>query len=232
MAGVEWSIADATKSGQPAVITMSLGMPHVSQALNNVVAEAVANDIVVVVAAGNDNKDACTSSPASAPGALTVGATTLADARSPFSNTGACVDLFAPGSSITGASIEGDLAVETMSGTSMACPHVAGAAAQLRGLHPTLGAAATADLLVCYATQGAIAEDSNWGGSPNTFLYAGVGIESYHEAIANGTNGSLVMSDCKPRPAKLDVKESGKPVVEFAVLAVPYTGLAGPGLAA
>ena len=110
--------------------------------------------------------------------------------------------------------------------------HVAGAAAQLRGLHPTLGAAATADLLVCYATQGAIAEDSNWGGSPNTFLYAGVGIESYHEAIANGTNGSLVISDCKPRPAKLDVKESGKPEVEFAVLAVPYTGLAGPGLAA
>merc|ERR1711937_1103886 len=82
--------------------------------------------VLTAVAAGNDNGDACTKSPASEPAVITVGSTTSSDARSSFSNYGTCLDIFAPGSGITAAWIGSDTATNTISGTSMASPHVAG----------------------------------------------------------------------------------------------------------
>jgi len=107
---------------------MSLGGGK-SNSLNAAVANAVSAGITFAVAAGNSNADACNYSPASAGVAITVGSTTSSDSRSSFSNYGSCVDIFAPGSSITAAWIGSNTAIRTISGTSMASPHVAGIAA-------------------------------------------------------------------------------------------------------
>lgn len=96
-----------------------------------VAALAVDRNIPVVVAAGNDNTDACKGAPASEPMAYTVGSTTTSDSRSSFSNYGSCVDIFAPGSNIKSTWIGGTTSSRTISGTSMACPHVSGAFALL-----------------------------------------------------------------------------------------------------
>ena len=124
--GLEWSVNDIKTKGRCGVISMSLGGGR-NTALNDVVNAAVKDGINVIVAAGNSNQDACNFSPASAEMAITVGSTTSTDARSSFSNVGSCVDIFAPGSSINGAGISSNNAYRTLSGTSMACPHVSGA---------------------------------------------------------------------------------------------------------
>lgn len=130
IAGMDWVGANAVK---PAVANMSLG-GGASQATDDAVARLYANGIPVIVAAGNGNRagreqDACNYSPARAPQAYTVGATTSTDSKASYSNYGTCVNLFAPGSSITSAWFSGTSATNTISGTSMASPHVAGAAA-------------------------------------------------------------------------------------------------------
>ncbi|MEU9373069.1 S8 family peptidase [Streptomyces sp. NPDC048255] len=127
--GLEWLVKDAAKApGTPAVANMSIGGTR-SVALDTAVKRAVAAGITVTVAAGNDGKNACGGSPAAVPQALTVGATDAADRRAPFSNHGPCVDLSAPGVSVTSAWKGSATATARSSGTSMAAPHVAGAAA-------------------------------------------------------------------------------------------------------
>ncbi|MCX7553742.1 S8 family serine peptidase [Marinicella sp. S1101] len=123
--GVDWVAANHVK---PAVANMSLG-GGASSALDSAVNSAVSQGITMVVAAGNDNRNACNYSPARATNAMTVGSTTSSDARSSFSNYGTCLDIYAPGSSITSTWSTSNSATNTISGTSMAAPHVAGVAA-------------------------------------------------------------------------------------------------------
>merc|ERR1719482_1078024 len=108
---------------------MSLGGSGTQQAMRDAVDGAVNSGVVVVVAGGNSNSDACNFSPAFVPAAITVGSTTNSDTMSGFSNYGTCVDIFAPGSSIKSAGKASDTSQATMSGTSIACPHVAGVVA-------------------------------------------------------------------------------------------------------
>jgi aqualysin 1 len=127
VAGIDWAVGNHLVD-KPAVGNMSLG-GGASQATDDAVRRAISDGIVMCVAAGNSNLDASTSSPARTPEAITVGSTTSTDARSSFSNFGSVVDIFAPGSSITSAWFTSSTATNTISGTSMACPHVAGVAA-------------------------------------------------------------------------------------------------------
>lgn len=154
IAGINWMISHH-QAGEPAVANLSLGGGY-DAATNDAITRAVADGITVVVAAGNESTDACTKSPASAPAAVTVGATTNTDGKSYFSNTGACVDIFAPGSSIISAGISTSSASAVMSGTSMAAPHVAGVAAVILGNARALTPAEVASRLSTDATTGVI----------------------------------------------------------------------------
>ena len=118
--GIEHAVRDCAGS-KKCVINMSLGGGK-STSLNMAVANAVNAGVHVVVAAGNENTNACTKSPASEPKAITVGSIDDNDDRSSFSNTGTCVDIYAPGSSIKAAWIYSDTSTRTISGTSMASP--------------------------------------------------------------------------------------------------------------
>ncbi len=141
------------------VINMSLGGSGRSEVFKKAIDAAVGNGIAVVVAAGNSNSDACNYSPAFVPAAITVASTVREDIRSYFSNYGPCVDIFAPGSSIKAAWVGSDTDVRTISGTSMASPHVAGAAAIELGLEPGLKVSELSAVLQYFATKDSV-EDS------------------------------------------------------------------------
>lgn len=167
IAGVDWVTGHAAK---PAVVNMSIGGDY-NQAMNAAVAGSVASGISYSIAAGNSSIDACTFSPASEPTALTVGASYMTDVRASYSNIGPCVDLFAPGTRITSAWNTSDMAAVSLSGTSMASPHVAGAAAIYLETHPTVSPATVASHLLAAATKDRIPDPGM--GSPNLLLFIG-----------------------------------------------------------
>ncbi|WP_207717512.1 S8 family peptidase [Caenimonas soli] len=171
IAGMDWV---ANSPQRPAVANMSLG-GAVSASLDAAVAGAVAKGVTVVVAAGNSNADACTVSPAREPSAITVGAITTLDARASYSNWGSCVDIFAPGSGITSAWNTGATASNTIGGTSMASPHVAGVAALALASNPSATPAAVAALLVSSATPNRLVPTVMGPGSPNLLVYSMLG---------------------------------------------------------
>ena len=135
VSGLDWIAANHPK-GTPAVVNMSIGGGN-NSSLTAAVEKLNSMGILNVVAAGNDNNNACYYSPASAPSAITVGSSDSRDARSSFSNYGDCVDVFAPGSSITSARASDPSGSAQMSGTSMATPHVAGLAALYLAQNPS-----------------------------------------------------------------------------------------------
>jgi subtilisin family serine protease len=166
IAGVDWVTANHVK---PAVANMSLG-GGASAALDTAVNNSINAGVTYVVAAGNSNADACNYSPARVPAAITVGATTSGDGRSSFSNWGTCVDVFGPGSSITSAWNTSDTATNTISGTSMASPHVAGAAALYLSQFGDSAPATVAAGIVDSATADKVTDPGT--GSPNKLLYS------------------------------------------------------------
>ncbi|MHB1074308.1 MAG: S8 family peptidase [Gemmatimonadaceae bacterium] len=151
---------------KPAVANMSLGGGY-SSALNTAVNNLAAGGVFVAVAAGNENQDACNVSPASAAYTTTVAASTSTDARASYSNYGGCVDLYAPGSSITSTWLNGG--TNTISGTSMATPHVTGVAAMYKATYGDASYSTIRSWLTSNATTSVIA--GNVSGTPNRLLY-------------------------------------------------------------
>jgi len=167
IAGLDWIVSHHS-AGTPAVANMSLG-GGASAALDTAVQNVINDGVVMAVAAGNSNANACNYSPARAANAITVGATERTDVRASYSNFGTCLDIFAPGSGITSAWINSTTATNSISGTSMASPHVAGVAAVLLGTNPTSTPAEIAAKLRASATPSLVTSAGT--GSPNYLLY-------------------------------------------------------------
>jgi subtilisin family serine protease len=166
IAGVNWVTASHAAN---AVANMSLG-GAASTSLDTAVTNSINSGVVYSVSAGNNNKDACRYSPARVPAALTVGATASNDYRASYSNYGACLDVFAPGSSITSDWYSSDTAINTISGTSMASPHVAGVAALYLQAHPGSTPPVVSSAIVTNATTGVVINAGR--NSPNRLLYS------------------------------------------------------------
>lgn len=164
IAGLDWILKNGKK---PAVVNMSLG-GGASTSLDSAVENLFNNGYVMVVAAGNSNTDACSSSPARVSKAITVAATDNTDTRASYSNYGSCVDIFAPGSQINSSWIGNNTATKILNGTSMATPHVAGVVAEMLQSTPNATPQTISTNLVNQASSNVV---KNPSGSPNRLLY-------------------------------------------------------------
>lgn len=167
IAGLDW-VASQHQAGQLDVANMSLG-GGASSALDTAVNNAITRGVSVVVAAGNSNANACNYSPARVPAAITVASSDKWDIRASTSNYGSCVDVFAPGVGITSSWIGSTTAINTISGTSMASPHVAGLAALILQLNGALTPAQLASTIATNATTGIITSAGR--NSPNRLVF-------------------------------------------------------------
>lgn len=173
--GYEWAIDDIIRNARQSrsVVSMSLGGAY-NYALNTAVQNAYRSNILTVVAAGNSYADARYYSPASSPDAITVGAIDANNAKPGFSNYGSLVDVFAPGVDVLSAWIGSQTATNTISGTSMACPHVAGLALYLMKLEGLSSPGAVAGRIKSLGTKNVVS--SSGFGSPNLLAYNGISV--------------------------------------------------------
>jgi subtilisin family serine protease len=237
ISGVDW--VTANHSG-PSVANMSLGGGY-SAALNLAVANSVASGVVYAVSAGNDGQPACNYSPASEASAITVGSTGSADARSSFSNYGSCVDIFAPGESITSSTMSTTSSYQAWSGTSMSSPHVAGVAALYLYDHPTATPSQVTDAIINDATLNLV---TNAGaGSPNRLLHnfwfnpgdpTAPAAPSNLTASATSTSAILLQwTDNASNESSVVVERatsSGGPFTQIALLGANATSYSSTGL--
>ena len=183
IAGIDWVTAQKNANRTvPSAANMSLGGGY-SGTLNQAVTNSIAAGVVYAIAAGNSSADACNSSPASAPTAITVGATDINDGFASFSNFGSCVDINAPGVNITSAWIGGATATNTISGTSMATPHVAGAIALYLQGNPAATASQVDAALKTNASTTSVPS-----GTTSRFLYSGFISAAPQPPVANFTS--------------------------------------------
>ncbi len=164
IAELDWILKNGKK---PAVVNMSLG-GDANTSLDSAVENLFNNGYVIVVAAGNSNTDACSTSPARVSKAITVAATDSTDARASYSNYGSCVDIFAPGSQINSSWIGSNTATKVLNGTSMATPHVVGVVAEMLQSTPTATPQTISNNLLNQASNNVV---KNPSGSPNRLLY-------------------------------------------------------------
>ncbi|MEU3454805.1 S8 family serine peptidase [Micromonospora sp. NPDC006766] len=202
LAGIDWVTANAVK---PAVANMSLG-GGLDKALNNAVANSIASGVTYAVSAGNESRDACKVSPAAVPTAITVGATDRVDFRAWFSNYGRCVDTFAPGVNIISAAPGNK--TDVMDGTSMAAPHVAGAAALLLQTNPKWTPKQVRDRIVTTGIAGAVHDPM---GSTNRLLHVGaVNFARSSYGLKARATGRFVTADKKGvKPLLANAKSLG-----------------------
>ncbi len=168
ISGVDW-VTSNHQAGQPAVANMSLG-GSASTSLDNAVTNSINDGVTYAIAAGNSGVTACRQSPARVAAAITVGATDSTDTKASWSNYGTCLDIFAPGVNITSSWNTSDTATNTISGTSMATPHVAGVVALYLQSNPSASPATVSTALVNNATSGVVKSPGR--GSPNKLLFS------------------------------------------------------------
>lgn len=183
-AGVDWATGHHTSG--PAVANMSLGASGSDPTGESAVRRSISDGITYAIASGNSSSNACNFTPAKVAEAITVNASAITDARASFSNFGTCTDIFGPGVNITSAWNTGDSAVNTISGTSMATPHVAGGAALILGANPAFTPAQVASTMVTNATPNKITNPG--AGSPNRLLFVNTGGSGVNPEVTNPGN--------------------------------------------
>jgi subtilisin family serine protease len=189
VSGVNYVTSNHTSG--PAVANMSLGGTGSNATLENAIRSSISDGVVYAIASGNSNSNACNFTPARTPEAITVNASTRTDTRASFSNFGTCTDIFAPGEGITSAWSTSDTATNTISGTSMATPHVAGGAALILGASPGMAPQTVATTMYNNATPNIITNPGT--GSPNRLLFVGSGTPQPPgcQPATNGTNVNI-----------------------------------------
>lgn len=223
IAGLDWMVQQHSP-GTPAVANLSLSsLPgQTSQSLDDAVQGAIDNGITVTLAAGNASADACTVSPGRVPAALTVAASDTSDRQASFSNYGPCVDLYAPGVQITSDWATSNTATNVLSGTSMASPHVAGAAAMLLAMHPSWSPAQVSATLTVGATAGIVQSTGNC--MPNRLLYVS---RSLFSPSQDPLGGFAATTPCRQLDTRDGTGGVNGPVAPGQTISVKVAGRGG-----